>query len=220
MNMIASALRHGVIFALIAAVLALTGMFTSFASREVIDDRLTLSMTALILFFLGAGGSAAAAARAHGRLQSALAGAVGGLCVGVALAMLIILENAVNLSFVFPNLINPISRVLLFGFDPALGIAALLISSAGMGAAAAGLILLPSRLQRSIILGAIITIVVGLLQQQIRGIIPLHDALALAITFALGCAAAWRWGRRPLIKSLIGLSIGVASALVLSLIHI
>lgn len=213
--MIAGALRYGFIFALTAAVLALTGMFTSFASREVIADRLTLSMTALILFFLGAGGMAAAAVRAHGRWRSALAGALGGLCVGAALAMLIILENAVNLSFVFPNLVNPISRVLLFGFDPALGIAALLILSVGMGAVAAGLTLLPSRLQRSIILGAIITIVVGLLQQQIRNVIPLHDALALAITFALGYAAAWRWGQRPLIKSLIGLSIGAASALVI-----
>ncbi len=214
MNVIAGALRYGLILALVTSVLALTGIFTSFANREVIDDRLTLSAVVLGIFLLGAGGMAATAARPAGRAQTMLAGIIGGLCVGAALACLLILENAVNLSFVFPNLINPISRVLLFGLDPASGIALLLVLSAGMGAAAAGLVMLPARLQRSLILGALITTVVGLLQQQIRNVIPLHDAAALALTFGLGYAAAWRWGRSPLIKGLIGLSVGTAAAVI------
>ena len=214
MTMIAGALRYGLIFALVAAVLALTGIFTSFANREVIDDRLTLSAVVLSVFLIGAGETAAATAKPAGRAKTVLAGIIGGSCVGAALACLLILENAVNLSFVFPNLINPISRVLLFGRDPAPGIALLLVLSAGMGAAAAGLVMMPARLQRSLILGAIITIVVGLLQQQIRNVIPLHDAAALAITFGLGYAAS-RWGHSPLIKGLIGLSIGTVSAVVI-----
>lgn len=215
MNMIGSALRYGVIFALVAAVLALTGIFTSFANREVIDDRLTLSAVVLGIFLLGAGGMAAASSKSTSRAQTVLAGVIGGLCVGAALACLLVAENAINLSFVFPNLINPISRVLLFGFDLATGIAVLLGLSALLGAAAAGLVMLPVRLQRSITIGAIIAIVVGLLQQQIRNVIPLHDAGALAVTFGIGYAAAWRWGRSPLIKGLIGLSVGTVAAVVI-----
>lgn len=215
MTMIAGALRYGLIFALVAAVLALTGIFTSFANREVIDDRLTLSAVVLSVFLMGAGGTAAASAKPRGQRQTVLAGIIAGSCVGAALACLLILENAVSLSFVFPNLINPISRVLLFGLDPAPGIALLLVLSAGMGAAAAGLVMMPARLRRSLILGAIITIVVGLLQQQIRNVIPIHDAAALAITFGLGYAAASHWGHSPLIKGLIGLSVGAVSAVVI-----
>jgi branched-chain amino acid transport system permease protein len=190
--MMRDALRYGLIAAVVAVILALSGIFASFAEREVIEGRLNLDAVTLALMVGGAGLLTASRARkanesSHDNVRNVLiASLIGALCVGVGLALLVIVEANIDLTFVFPNLVNPIGETLTFGQAIAPGLLILMGVSAILGIAAAGLALLSARLRGAILVAALLTVVVGLLQQQIRNVIALPDVLTLAAAFGVG----------------------------------
>jgi len=215
--MIRDSVRYGLIAAVVAVILALSGIFASFAGREVIEDRLNLDAVTLALMVGGAGLLTAGRARKYGASSVVIAALIGAVIVGAALALLVVIEANVDLTFVFPNLVNPIRETLTFGQDLAPGLLILLGVSALLGLAVAGLARLSARLRGAILLAAIITVVIGLLQQQIRYVIALPDALTLAVAFGVGyLAVTLMRPSAPAARGIIGALLGAIVGAILA----
>ncbi len=208
--MIRHSLRYALYAGIVSVILALSGIFVSFASREVIQG-VSLSMVTLIIMI--GGGALAAGSRIRGGNAMRITAVLGGLLVGVMLAALVVIESNIDLRFVFANLTQPMGQTLTFGQEMLPGLAMLLGISAGIGLVVAVLLTLPGR-WRGVLISAIgMTVVIGLLESQITQIMTLPDGLALAGVFALGYAAALiirgrSWVMTLLISAIPGLIVG------------
>jgi branched-chain amino acid transport system permease protein len=190
-------LRYGLYAAAIAVLLALTGIFASFESRYVIANRLTLSMIVLGIMLVGAAFVTGSRARKHGSAALWVSAVGGSVIVGAALALLVVIEANVDLRFIFPSLNNPIRRTLTFGQeDLATGLLILMGISVALGLATALLLSVPARLRRAILYSISMTLVLGLLESQVRSIMTLPDSLAIALAFTLGYIASRVTGAR------------------------
>ncbi len=213
--MIRLAIRHAIYVGAVAVVLTLSGVFVSFADREVIAGVVTLDTVTLIIM-LGAGAFVAGSrARGRGVVPLWAASILGGLVIGLMLAALVVIETTVDLRFVFANLTEPIGATLTFGQEMLPGLLTLLAISAGVGAVVALLMTISADWRRVILLGLGLTFVIGLLESQISEIIALPDALAVALVFALGYAAGMRFQpKRTLIRLLISAIPGLIAGVI------
>ncbi|MFN8564642.1 MAG: hypothetical protein U0703_24165 [Anaerolineae bacterium] len=86
-----------------AVILTLSGIFVSFESREVIAGGLTLDSVTLIIM-VGAGAySAGVRLRGNGAAPSWIASILGGVVVGLMLAVLAVIEANVDLRLCLPT---------------------------------------------------------------------------------------------------------------------
>ncbi|NDJ62103.1 MAG: hypothetical protein GYB67_13310, partial [Chloroflexi bacterium] len=214
--------EYGFYAAVIAVILALTGLFSIFEQRFVIDDRLTLSAVALVLMLGTAAYFTGSQVKNGDRVALTINTVVGSVIVGGALALLIVIEATIDLTFVFPNTINPVGEALSFGAEYPGSLIALLVFSAGVGAVMSGLLIIPARARQMILASAGLTIVIGLLRNQIDSLITLSDALALAAAFGLGFGVAVRrgadlpTGQRLLLAALPGVGLGAVLGVIAS----
>jgi branched-chain amino acid transport system permease protein len=215
-----STFRLGFYAAAVAMLLALTGIFGKLDERQVIAGVITLSMVLLAILLCGAGFVTAARVREHGMMAMIVNGIVGSLVVGAGLALVMVIENTIDLTFVFAELkTDPVTPVLTFGQPLANGILLLLGLSALAGAVSGGLLSLSADVRRVILLSLALTASIGLLEAQIITIITLPDALALALVLGVGYVAAMRQMDRPaLMRLMIGAGIGAAAGLGLGLL--
>ena len=212
-------LRHSVYVGALAIVLALSGIFVSFASREVISRGITLSTTVLLVM-LGSGALLAglSARRSHASIVQVWVSAIlGALVVAALLLALAFVESNIDLRFVFANLTQPVSQTLTFGQEMPSGLITLLFVAAGIGAVVAALLTIPANWRRIVLLALSMTIVIGLLEGQIAAIITLPDALAVAGVFALGYLAgtllkAQAWLVRLFISAIPGIIVSIILA--------
>jgi branched-chain amino acid transport system permease protein len=196
-------------------------MFGKFSVLYVISEQLTLSTVVLILVVGATAYYTARRVRNDGVAAAALNGLVAGVIVGMALAIVVVIEANINLTFVFENLNrNPMGPVLTFGQDLAPGLALLLIISAILGIVAGALVMLPARV-RSILLSSFgLLVVLGLLESQLRQIITLPDMLAVSVALALGYIAGLRFAAadKVLQRFAIGAAVGIVLGLVLAIV--
>ncbi len=216
-----NSLRTGLYAAVITVVLALTGIFGSFAARGVIPG-VTLSTVLLILVFAGTGLAAATRARKDGAttLATILSGVVGSLVVGAALAALVWFQTLVSLSFVFPDIGQLLGSTLTLG-EPELGAGLLNLLGASVlfGAIGGALPLLGRRVRSVLLMSVALTVVIGLLQAQLEAIITLPDAFAVMLAFVAGYLVAWRVRRgNALFRAVLGLLAGAVVGVILSLL--
>ena len=214
------AIRLSVYVAIVAVILALTGIFGKFSDREVIADTLSLSFVTLALMF-GVAGWLSASHAGGGAIRRVLAGALGGVIVATALGLLLFIESNVNMSFVFPNVLTPIRVGITFGLELGPDIALLIALGAVVGVVAALIRLLPNRLELAVLGTAALTVILGLVENQIKGIFALADVLPVFLAFVIGYALSGvtrlQGGGRPLVLGLIaGAGVGVAAMLVLN----
>lgn len=211
--------RSSVYVAVVAVLLALTGIFSKFGSREVIENTFSLSITVLALLL--ALGGWLSASQVRGRPgRRVLVGALGGALVGAALSALMFIESFVSLGFVFPNVITTIRSGITFGQDLPVDMLLLVGFGAVMGAAASVLRLLPKRLELVLVGALALTAVMGMLENQIKGIFAPTDVVPLIIAFVLGYGLsgtpALGQGLRRLVAALIaGAVVGLATVAVL-----
>lgn len=210
-------LRYGLYIAALTVILSLSGIFASFAAREVIAGALSLSTVVLVLLIGGAAylTGSRAARRSMFPLSHAI---VGGVVVSVVLALLILIETAVDLRFIFPNLTNPIGSALTFGLELVPGLAVLIGVGVGLGAVVGALLRMPSAVRLALLSGAGLTIVIGLLEQQIRSLLTLPDAIAVALAFAVGYTLGRQRAASPLLRVIIGALPGALIGVALSLL--
>jgi branched-chain amino acid transport system permease protein len=214
-------LRHSLYVGALAIVLALSGIFVSFASREVISRGITLSTTVLLVM-LGAGALLAGSSARRSKASIAqvwMSSILGALVVAAMLLALAVIESTIDLRFVFANLTQPVSQTLTFGQEMPAGLITFLLVAAGVGALLAALLTTPENVRRVVLLALGMTIVVGLLEAQIAAIITLPDALAVAGVFALGyLAGTFFKGQGWLVRLLISAVPGIVAGVILAVL--
>jgi branched-chain amino acid transport system permease protein len=220
--------RYSLYAAVGAAILTLTGIFTSFADLEVIQGRLSFDSVLLVIIIGGAAYFNARLVRERGTAALVLNGAVTGIIVAIALAVLVLIEfNAdallaqfgIDLRFVFQNLGDLSASALTFNQPMPGALLVLLIAGLVLGALAGLLLLLPDRIRGVLLLSLGLTVVVGLLVLQIENIITLPDALALSAAFGLTYAAVRFFANANLPARLaLGFAIGAVLGFILALL--
>lgn len=183
-------LRYALIIAAIALLLSLSGIFASFGGREVVEGRVALDVLALVVMLGAAGYVSGSRARDGGTTAIIVNAVIGTLIVGAVLAMFVMIEANLDLTFVFPNLQQPARNTLAFGQELTTGVITLIILSAVIGVLMGVLVMIPARLRSALLYALGLTVVLGLLEGQILHIITLPDALTLALAFALGYAVS------------------------------
>jgi branched-chain amino acid transport system permease protein len=215
-----STFRLGFYAAAVAVLLALTGIFGKLDERQVVADAITLSMMLLAIMLCGAGYITAARVQDRGLGAMLINGVIGSLIVGTGLVLVMLLENAIDLTFVFAELqTDPITPVLTFGQTLVAGMILLLVISAAAGVVSAGLLTLPARIRQVILLSLALTASLGLLETQVKDIVTLPDALATAVVLGIGYIAATRLMTMPTLNRLaIGAGAGAAAGVLLGLL--
>lgn len=214
---------YAVYASVIAVLLTLTGIFTSFENTVVISGLLNLSTVILVLMVGGVAYLNAWRVRDKANAAAIFVGAVSGAIVAVALAALVLVSTAVDLRFVFPNIRDLTASTLMFRqADLASGLLALLVFGLVVGSAMGLLLAIPSRLRNIFIVSTTLTALIGLLQNQINNIVTPPYALLMVLAFALAYFMNYRFiantgvAARMLIGLSIGLALGVLTALVVN----
>lgn len=212
--------RYSLYAAVITVILALTGIFGKLDQRMVIANAVPLSMVLLSLVLGSSGYLAASQVHEQGIPALLVSGVVGSVIVGAALGLLVLIENTINLTFVFPGLnTDPLTPVLMFDQDILPGLATLLLISVAVGILVGLSLVLPSRVRQSVLLSLGLVVIIGLLETQVNAIITLADGLALALVFGLGYFAGLRQPQATLrSRLLIGGLLGLTSGLILAVL--
>lgn len=154
------ALQKGLIGGGAAIWLALIGMVIRFAERPIIQDVVDLGHLLLlaVVFVLGF----AAAKREYNAVVTLVAGAIAGAVTALLLTVLVLAGGVIDLRAMFINASPELYAFLSFGnlaYLPAIG--------AATGAVAALFRFLPARIRTAVLTGFAMTVVVGVLSDQL-----------------------------------------------------
>ena len=167
-------IRVGLLGAVVAVYLCIVGIVPIFNQRPLVAGSMlgisgpliSLGQTALLLTFLGAGYLAARRAPAAGR-SAIIAGGLAGAISGAALAALVLLGNAIEIRNVLLNASPALYKLLTFDNGLA-GFWLPVAFGAGLGGLAGALSLLGPRLRRSLFVGLLSTVTLGLFSGLVR----------------------------------------------------
>lgn len=216
-------LRNAAYVGIVAVILALMDVYSSFGRKDVITDFFNFSQ---LLFYvtLFAGGLVAARGFAdRGVMPAVVNGVLGGLVVSGILAALLAFADSVNfddLRFIFPNL-SPLSGSTLMQGQAGLlpGLFLLIMAGALVGGLAGFISQLPMRVQNTIFGAVAAVVIIGVLQGQINRVVTLGDATAIAVTFIAAYLLTNSFGfNSSLEQLLLGLGIGIGGAIIFGLV--
>ena len=185
----------GLIFGAVLVFLAAIGTLTAFKDKAVITDTLTLTYALLIGLVGGAGYMAGNRAGSRDAPALAANGAITGGMVGAILALFKLLADRVDLRGVFPNISPQLLELLNFSVGGAGALAVMLVGGAALGTLGALATLPPRRVQAITTFTVLITLLMGLLQDQLRDMVNLTDSLLVAAWAGVGYALAGATGR-------------------------
>lgn len=216
-------LLYGLYAAIIAVILALTGIFSAFAGNIVITDPLMLRLSTVILVLMTGGTGYLVSYRVRDRsLGTAIVnGAVGSGIVGLGLALLVFLTTQIpreTLTFIFQNLGDLTTTTLMFGQEDLLsGLLSLLVFSLVIGSAAGLAMAVPDRERNIISIGLLLTVITGLLQGQITEVMTPMYAGLLVLAFVAAFVVNFRFVQNTsvLLRAVIGGVVGLAAALLI-----
>lgn len=215
--------RHSFYATVVVIILTLTGIFGTFASRDVVRGELSLSTLTLVIMVGTTAYMTAALAKEMGVLATIVNGLIGAAMVTVGLTLVVILETSISLRFVFQNLTSLNESTLTAGKEISLesgeigGLLEMILFSLACGLAASLFVRVPKRLRETLLIGAALTVTVSMVQAQINRAITLPDALALAVTFAAGYAMIGRLAPDLWSRIVLGAAFGVAIGIIVSL---
>lgn len=213
-------LRNASYAAIVMMVLTLTGIFNSFAGRDVLGDDLSLSTLVLLGALIGTGYLVAAPLKYRDLTTTIVNGVVGALILAAGVALIIVFSEAVDSRFVFANMGKLLGGPVTFGQDNlSTGLLLLFVVGAICGAFAGLLVHLPDRVRDVLFISTALTLVLGILQNQINNVIALSDALALLAVFAAAYFIALRFAPEALsVRLAIGAAVGLVGGIILLVI--
>lgn len=215
-----NALRNSLYAGFGTAFITIIGMLTAFSERFIIADVLTLSIAILAVLYLGMGAYAARQANTQNRVMHAVNGALAALIViavtiGISLLLLQVnvFVDGLGSSEVFPNVDDELIEVLTFNQEQApVGYLYQGLIAIALGALGGLSINLPNRMTSLAQTIAITIVILGLLQDQLKTMVALPDALWLTIVIVAGYAMA-QWRNRPRSITRVLESAGVGAVL-------
>ncbi len=193
-----STLNLGLIFAGAILFITLIGTPAAFDKKEVITNTINLNHFMLIGLALGAGYGAAGrtSKRIEGLGALAFNGAVAAGIASTSLALFTIFARRIDLRGVFTNVSPELLDILAFKQSEAAGLLIMVVGGVLLGALGALLIRVPRRTQSIVLVTVLMTLLVGLLQDQINGLLHLSDALIATFWIGAGYLAAGDYGDR------------------------
>jgi ABC-type branched-subunit amino acid transport system permease subunit len=219
-------LRYSIYSTIFVLMMAITGIFTTFEERMVIEGQLSFSAIILILMVGGTGYLVALPAREDGWLATVVNSLIGSVMVGAVLTLLVAIETSINMRFVFQNLLSLNEGTLTFGkyvsvSDGQIGGFVLLLGFSIVLGILAGLLTLLQQDKRDILLiSFVITIIIGLTTDRVNEIIAFSDTIALLLPFAIAYLIMWRTSNRASLTTQLAFGgvIGVITGIVFTII--
>ncbi|MFZ4813063.1 MAG: branched-chain amino acid ABC transporter permease [Phototrophicaceae bacterium] len=203
-----------------AIILALTGVFGSFAPLLVIEgESFQLNMSSILLVLITGGTAFYIAARLHDSpfvtrtVNSVISGLIVAALLGLMLFVLYTPQGTLYpaVTFAFPNLSAEMFTILTFGQGLWTGLILLLLFGAGFGLLAALAFSLPNRIRRTLLGALALTFALGLLQAQVKRVITLSDILSLIALLVPGYLVSLLFGQlNPYARLGIGAVAGIA----------
>ncbi|MBX3011926.1 MAG: hypothetical protein KF832_10495 [Caldilineaceae bacterium] len=193
------ALQKGLIGGGVAIWLALIGMIMRFSARPIVQDVVDLGhMLLLAVVFVLA---FAAAKREYPAVLTILAGAIAGAITALLLVLLVLIGNVINIRAMFINASPELYTFLAFG-----NLALLPVIGAATGMVAALFRFLPARLRTVLLTGIVMTVVVGVLSDQLL-LIFTNNGLAIYFRWLLAAK-----GLTPLGALIVTVAVALISA--------
>ncbi len=157
-------IQVGLIGGIIAVLIALLGMITTFAVRDMISGIISLGETVLVLTYFATAYVAIVRTKAQGTGPVVSAAVVAGVIAAACMVILILIGKVVDIGSVFVNATGQMYSLLLFQRDLVLGLVMEFVIGAASGGLAALIFLLPSRFQRPVVWATVILLTLGTLQ--------------------------------------------------------
>jgi branched-chain amino acid transport system permease protein len=171
--------------ALVGLLLALSGVFVSFANRDVITGLLDLNGALIVILCMSAGYLAVTRIGRGGQRVFAY-GALAGLVVATPLVALALLERVVSLRFVFANLTVPVGSYLSFGLPLLPGLVIFVLLCLVLGGAGGVLAIIDPR-ARQVTLSALgATLLIALLADEVDSVLAPSDGFAVGLALVIG----------------------------------
>lgn len=210
-------LRYASYATVVMVILTLTGIFTGFETRPVIEDFLNLGNVLLLFSLFGMAFFNAMRLEDASFQEKLIHAVVTTIIMGLGLSVVILVQAKVDMTFVFRNLQDLLGSALVFGqSDLASALLLLMAVSVVIGVVAAILVSVPPRIRSQLFISLASITVLGLLQERLIDIIDLPDALTVIIVFVIAYTAIYVLPLPNLSTRLaVGIGIGLAVGLIL-----
>jgi branched-chain amino acid transport system permease protein len=158
-------IRLGLIAGVVALSLSLIGMVETFGGRDIIGGVVSLGQIFLFGAIAGAG-YFSARQNPNARVGvNLLGGLVAGALASLPLVVLVFITGPINLRQFLPNASPTLLKLITFNQEQTTGSLILVVVSATLGLAGAGIYRLPSRVGRPLLMGLTFVLLVGLLSE-------------------------------------------------------
>ncbi|QPC80668.1 hypothetical protein G4Y79_13195 [Phototrophicus methaneseepsis] len=218
-------IRYSLYTAVVVLILTLTGIFSTFAGRDIIQNRLSMDTIALLLM-IGIPAFIASTTLLDSSLPlKVINGAIAGWIASAAISIVIVLETLVpqqDLVFVFNNYRPIIGGVATFGYEGDAwftGVTLLMLFGLILGGVVGAIQALPSRVQHAFYGGLGSMVVIGLISNQVRDLMTPADSVAIILALIAGYIASRILIERPLwLRLVIGLAAGAVFGFIMALL--
>ena len=181
------ALQKGVIGGVVAILLSLIGMVTSFHERDIIAGQITMGETLLLLIVIVFAYYSSRGTETTSGSMRLISGALTGLAIASFVVGLVLLGQAVNLREVFVNASPALYNILTFEMEnKTTAFIYWLLAGTMIGTLSAMIHLIPSTWRNAVINGFLLVLLIALLQDLIRVTISRFPAVTKAIAWMFG----------------------------------
>mgnify|MGYP001108269189 CR=1 FL=1 len=184
-----AAVRLGLLGGVVALLVSLVGMVQTFGAKDVIGGVLSQGHTLLLLVGVGIG--YLVSRRLSGqRHEVILAATLAGFIAGVMLTILALVAVPINLRSVLVNASPKLVEILTFGRGQVVGSILWLVLSTFAGGLGGAYSYLPARISRPLLTGIAWTIILGVFQDVLKGVIPQYIGRLFFASSGLSVAGA------------------------------
>jgi branched-chain amino acid transport system permease protein len=195
-------IKSGLLGGVAALLIGLVGMLVAADRRPIIPGTISMGQTLLIML-LGLSAVLAVREVRENKPSSGaviLSGALASLVTGAMLAVLVVIGQAVDLRVVLANASPELYALLTFGLGNGVGLAALVLGGAALGALLGAVFVIDARYRRPLLLGIGVVPLVGILNSALfsgRGI----QLVPAILVFAVVAGGSYVWdGQRARVQ--------------------
>src|SRR5687767_10947264 len=181
------ALQKGVIGGVVAILVSLIGMVTSFHERDIIAGQITMGETLLLLIVIVFAYYSSQGTETTSVSTRLISGALTGLVIASFVVGLVLLGQAINLREVFVNASPALYDILTFEMEnKTTAFIYWLLAGTLIGVLSAMIHLIPSTFRSAVINGFLLVLLIALLQDLIRVTLSRFPAITGAIAWMFG----------------------------------